>query len=210
MSHVTLNIGDKVEGQFVRLQHREVMAACRKHGVCPEFVRYIPGATRIAEGTWVIQAKAPKVWSSHVLAEELQQECIAVRTASGGYLSGPNTSKYGEFDIKKFITKEQAMSYGSPAKPDGRAETEQELKDRAHKALHTGHNARLTKLEEQLAVQAKLNADLDKRLLDAEKRHHELRKMLLTIAYGGPAGTSEEKAYFKGYRDGRSAHLLNP
>lgn len=57
----------------------------------------------------------------HHLAQRLGQDCIAVKY-HGSALAAVPGPRGRVFDINSFTTEEQAMSYGHPKKPEGRAE----------------------------------------------------------------------------------------
>lgn len=127
----TLNIGDKIAGRAARLVRGEVERAIR-HAMVRNKIHqyaYVQGKTYADEGTHVVTVVGPD-FNMTALAELLQQDAIAVAwkvrgndIAWCGELFGKGYAKYGPFDINKFITMEQAMSYGSPQKPDGMAIT---------------------------------------------------------------------------------------
>jgi hypothetical protein len=127
MKTITLNIG-QLTSTGRRMSRAEMEAKLRS--VIPEkYITFTKVVNKhLPEATLVVQAvtsgergvgpgNKPMVED---LCSKLQQDCIAFKYdygARGEYLCGPLRKKYEPFDINKFVTKEQAMSYGHPSNP---------------------------------------------------------------------------------------------
>jgi hypothetical protein len=118
---ITLNIGMRTRDGAELPLHR--MQSCVKQTFGALSVLFMKQCDTPGEPTLVVQvARDPHPFRPRVkeLAFRLRQDCIAWKYDQNGdseYMTGPGADKYGPFDIKKFITKEQAMSYGHPTNP---------------------------------------------------------------------------------------------
>ena len=118
--HVTLNIGTSCANGRVLTSCDIHIAVCRLLGFVPYFTRTmrIPGQEDTAIVCVHMGSYRAAIWASIInLANNLDQDCIAAVIGGTGYLLGRKTKEYEPFDLRKFIGKEQAMSYGSPQDP---------------------------------------------------------------------------------------------
>lgn len=106
-----LNIGDKTtEGRKVTfemvLQALDNIGNYSSEGgrVRCLYVTHLSAPDGGDEGTYVVGMDGPMPrYVVHILAQDLEQDCIAAEYSNGyGFLAGPRSAKWGDFDPEQF------------------------------------------------------------------------------------------------------------